>query len=271
MRKNKFIIPLIISIFICTLYSCEEQEIQPFSGETAVNFVGKVGNEWYIYEENIQRSYNVYDTIIKNKTFPLESFTVKARLDIEGKTPEKPIKVKLIAKGVEGKETVKVDLPDIVFEPGKTEVYFDIKVYTPKDYNIVTQTRICIDYANSDVVPGTKTRQEFLLLVKDEAEKMFQQGTLNIPENEYIETFEKYLGKYGEVKHRFLAANTPPNPQGVSDFKFRIAYSKLMPAYGEYGLPGALPTYREKLNEYNEKNPNSPLKEKDGTLVELPN
>ena len=54
MRKNKFIIPLIISIFICTLYSCEEQEIQPFSGETAVNFVGKVGNEWYIYEENIR-------------------------------------------------------------------------------------------------------------------------------------------------------------------------------------------------------------------------
>lgn len=271
MRKNNFITLLLISIFATTLYSCEEQEIQPFSAETAVNFVVGSGDNWNIYEENIQRSYNVYDTLIAKKQFPLESFTIKARLDIEGKTPEKPIKVKLYAKEVKGKEKVKVDLPEVLFEAGQTEVYFDIKIYTPKNYNIVNQVLICIDYANSDVVPGTKSRQEFLILVKDEAEKTFQQGTLSIPEEEYIATFEQYLGKFGEVKYRFAAINTPKSPAGIDDIKLRVAYSKLLPTEAEYGLQGALPTYREKLKEYNEKHPDAPLKESDGTLVELPN
>ncbi|MDO4770443.1 hypothetical protein [Porphyromonas sp.] len=250
--------------------SCKQQEVQPFTGETGVNFLGHdtTGKEWDTGTNFLSKEINFFDSL-KLETFPLDAMEAPMRIAIEGKTPTRDLKIKLKALPVEGQEEAKVELPEyVIVKSGENHADFSVKLLAPEPDQQPESVRIGVDYDNSDVVAGVKDRQAFTFTLKDVAVKHYLD---QVPEQKFIEAFEKHLGKYGPVKHRFAVAATKPVPPNspAEIFTLKVAYSALYPSYPDYGLPSVLPLYRKALKEYNAKHL-TPLKEADGTLVEFP-
>lgn len=257
---------LFLSLFLCSavLTSCKEEEVQPFTGETGVNFLGYRSDTgtWSSNPTFLSKDINFFDSLKMDK-FPLEVLEVPMRIAIEGLTSSKDLKVTFKTESVEGQPLANIELPaSATVKAGMNYAEFTVKLLAPGSDQPTKAARITVDYANSDLVAGTKDRQSFTFTVKDVAPKNYQNQVL---EPMFIETFEKHLGKYGPIKHRFLVLAAGGNEK----FVLAVAYSALVPQQPMNGLPGLLPDFRKALQEYNAKH-STPLKEADGTLVELP-
>lgn len=261
---------------IITLFACKQEEVQGFIGEAGVVFMSynSITKDWEHSATYLKRDINFFSEITEEK-FPVDFVEVPMRVGIEGKTPTKDLRVKFRAEAIKDQEQLEVELPqDVVVKAGTSYAEFKLKVYNPGS-DKGQSLRFIVDYANSDVVAGLKDRQEFIFTGVDIAIKSYED--YGVTEEQYIETFERHLGKYGSVKHRFLISVTKTIPEFIEQkietpaetFRYRVAYSTLVPSNPNYGLPGSLEHYRKALREYNSKH-ESPLAEADGTPVTLP-
>ena len=92
---------------------------------------------------------------------------------------------------------------DSVIKAGEYYVRMAVLVERPAVYNKEYQVKITFDYANSDVVAGSKERQSIILKASDKYE-ITQQNMGVGSEEEWNSTFGPYIGVYGPVKVRFI-------------------------------------------------------------------
>lgn len=267
--KLKHIIFISVLSISTMVSSCKQAEVQPFTGETGVNFLGYdvAGKKWDTGTSFLSKDINFFDSL-KLETFPLDVMAIPMRIAIEGQTPTRDLRIRLKALSIEGQPQAGVEIPeDIVVKAGTNYAEFAVKLLAPDRDGQSKAVRIAVDYAGSDIVAGVKDRQTFTFTLRDVALKHYLEM---VPEPMFIATFEKHLGKYGPVKHRFAVAATPETTvSSANNFTLRVAYSALYPSYPSYGLPHMLPHYRKALKEYNAKH-STPLKEADGTVIEFP-
>ena len=136
-----------------------------------------------------------------------------------------------------------------------------------EEYNKEFKAKLVFDYANSDVIAGTKERQEYVITVSDELiwEDMYVSDLAN-----WNEVCSPYLGEGGDVKLRFIYVGLKPLGYNYNTVKSGCYYYVYMgrPTSGfreKYEL-----TYlRNSLAEYNASHDN-PLTELDGTPVTFP-
>lgn len=269
MKLKNIILLGILSFSVLT--SCKQEEVQPFTGETGVNFLGynPTDSTWHTGTEFLSKEINLFDSI-NIERFPLNSIDIPMRIAIEGRTSNRDLKVKLKAVAIEGQPEAEVRFPDnIVVKAGENYAEFRLTLLNPGSDIAPKSVRITVDYANSDLVAGVKDRQGFVFTVRDHAVKTYED---RVDEALFVTTFEQHLGTYGPIKHRFAIAATKPSGGASSAdfFRLMVAYSALLPSYPQYGLPSALEGYRKALAEYNASH-TEPLKEADGTLITFPN
>ncbi|SPY35487.1 Uncharacterised protein [Porphyromonas cangingivalis] len=263
--KRQYKLLLLLCATLCLLHACKEENVETFSGDTGVVFKSFGGVD--IDNDDFEVNINLFEYFAKQQFgYPLEKFEIPVKLSIEGHTPTKRLRVKVIAQTVKNTEPMKMEIPDVYFEPGKNSTEFKLRILSLDKYDVLMGAKIAIDYAESDVVAGVKGRQDVRLTIIDQAVKTHERAR-QFTEEDFLDSFEKHLGKYGPVKHRFLVS-IPPIQQ--IPFIDRVVYSHIYPDQKEYGLEGALPEFKKKLAEYNTTHPETPLKEPDGSLVTLP-
>ena len=261
-----------IMALLLTFSSCEEEEVMTFDSERGVNFViysSAYGTYTDDYE-NLKSEHNFVKDYgsVQEVTMTLPDYMVEVGVQLEGEFSDKPVKVKVKAEAVEGYDLAQVELPEeVVIEPGEYRAHFTVACKQPKEYNKEYKVKLVFDYANSDVIAGTKERQEYVITVSDELiwEDMYVSDLAN-----WNEVCSPYLGEGGDVKLRFIYVGLKPLGYNYNTVKSGCYYYVYMgrPTSGfreKYEL-----TYlRNSLAEYNASHDN-PLTELDGTPVTFP-
>lgn len=245
--------------------SCTKEEVYSFTGEPAINFtsqeyqLGDMPNSQKDPDNPDQMGYTSNFTVHYEKgQFTDKYDTVYVKAKLEGMLQEHPLRVNLAYESVEGYDTPILVLPkDSVIKAGEYYVRMAVLVERPAVYNKEYQVKITFDYANSDVVAGSKERQSIILKASDKYE-ITQQNMGVGSEEEWNSAFGPYIGVYGPVKVRFI----------LSVFKGRTAQIFVYTPYG-FGIgfdnPSNVATLKEALDAYNAKH--GALTEPDGTVV----
>lgn len=265
-RRMKTIYNLYFIVLAALLYSsCSKEEVYSFTGEPAINFtsqdynLGDVANSQKDPDNPDQMGYtsNFADHYKKGQ-FTDEFDTVYVKAKLEGMLQDHPLRVKLSCEAVEGYDMPKLILSeDSVIKPGEYYVRMAVLIEPHPVYNKEYQAKISFDYANSDVVAGSKERQSIILKASDTYEvNMENMGVAN--EEEWNRVFGPYLGVYGPVKVRFI----------LSVYKTRATQLFVSTTYGwgsGFDRPANVETLKKALEEY--KAEHGELKEPDGTIV----
>ena len=268
MKMKKIFSYLAMLSLLVSFYSCEKEEVMTFEGDRGINFV--------IYEsaydsytddyKNLESEHNFFTDYALGTSMELADFQVEVGVQLEGTYSDTPIKVKVKAENVEGYEPVEVVLPEeIVIEPGEYRAHFSVSCKQPKAYNKEFKTKLVFDYSNSDVIAGSKERQEYVITVSDEAswEDMYVEDL-----EEWNLRFSPYLGTAGDVKIRFIYT-------ALKTINYHYNWTNSLYYYIVMGRPSWAFTSREmdclrtQLDSYNASH-DTPLKELDGTLVTFP-
>ena len=258
-----------IMALLLTFTGCEEEEVMTFGEERGVNFV--------IYEaaygtykddyKNLETEYNFFKEYANNTTMELPPYQVSIGVQLEGEFSDKPLKVKVKAEPVEGYEQLAVELPEeVIVEAGEYRANFTVACARPSVYNEECKVKIVFDYDNSDVIAGTKERQEYIITLKDEAiwEDMYVASL-----EEWNEKYSPYIGTAGEVKVRFIYT-------ALKNINYHYAWTNSLYYYIIMGRPTwgftatEMDCLRTQLEAYNASH-DVPLAESDGTLVTFPN
>ena len=247
---------------ILFLVRCSEEEVQPFTSELGINFV--LVDQYGYYQDNYQNLSTTYNFYPQYLTQGMEVARASIRLGVqlEGELPERPVNVRLKALPVEGYETADLILPgDSVIAPGEYRRTLTIDCNKPSAFDTEYRNLMTFDYENSDVVPGTKERQQYAVIVKDETDW----ASMSVDNaEEWNKAYASTLGAYGPVKVRFiLAAMGERHESSYSAIKMLYSYTTSYPAYG---FQRYLSDLRDALEEYNATHA-QPLAEPDGTPV----
>lgn len=263
---NKIYRLLILTVLSVGTFSCKQEDIPTFSGEVAVNFREPNGEGWSDGTNFLMSVVDLFYYYGEQKTLDITYPDLELSLLLEGPVQDKPIRVKLKMEKMEGFELPTVNLPEeVVIPAGERSVTFKAPIARPGKLDEKYYGKVTIDYEHSDVVPGTRERQSFLVGIQDFAQ-LSEDVSGDMTWEEFLEIFEGRLGKYGPMKLRLLLTFD----DGYSSVFTRAYYSKIgYDGYG-YGLQDFLPYYREVLDAYNAAHPDAPLTEPDGTLVTLP-
>lgn len=254
---------------------CTEEEVMTFDGERGVNFVVyDAGYDKYTDDyENLVSEHNFITDYSTSKAMELDPYQIAIGVQLEGTYSEQPIRIKVKAEAVEGYEMAEVELPEeIIIEPGEYQANFVVACKQPLTYNKEYKTKLVFDYANSDVVAGTKERQAYIITAVDKA----------IWEDMYLESLEDwnqkispYLGTAGEVKIRFIYAALARHIYwGSQNYSYVMVNESFYWAYGvnrpSWGFSATeMNLLRSELELYNTEHA-TPLAELDGTLVTFP-
>ena len=116
----------------------------------------------------------------------------------------------------------------------------------------------------ADVVPGTKERQQYTLILTDETdwESMYVDNA-----DEWNSYYAATLGTFGPVKARFILVAMGEAGYSADNVKTIYNLTQMMPSYG-FGRYMSILT--SALDEWNSTH-DTPLAEADGTPVSFPN
>ena len=267
-RLSKYII-IVCLLFACI--SCNQEEVATFDSVRGVNFVlyNANYNEYTDDYEKLKSEYNFYDDYARQGTLTLNPCTLHVGLQLEGTFSESPIRVKIKAEPVEGFDMPEITLPEeVVIEAGEYQANFSVLCQQPKYYEKEYRVKLSIDYANSDVIAGTKERQSYEITISDKInwKDMYVEN-----EEQWNADFAEYLGNYGGTKARFVIVSLVDLYQAsYSDLCSMYYYTQIGGYYEWYGFYYYGYDVYYYLEEYN-SNQDTPLCEPDGTPVEIPN
>lgn len=248
--------------------ACSEEEVSTFNSERGVNFV--IYNAYYdSYEddyENLESEYNFYTDYSTQASMTLQPCSVQVGVQLEGTFSDQPVRIKVKAEAVEGYETPEVTLPEeIIIPANEYQANFTVLCSQPKEYEKEYKVKLVFDYANSDVVAGTKERQEYIVTVSDQTlwEDMYVENAEG-----WSSTYSSTLGAYGPVKIRYIFMIMAKNYQeSYNSVRVTYLYTKSGGNYNMwYGFLGIMDLMEEDLAAYNATLA-SPLCEPDGTPV----
>ena len=244
---------------ICLMWSCDKAEVPVYDSPTAVNFLAPDGyggfKDNYL---NLNTEINLYQEYLN--TMDVGKKELLIGFQIEGLIPEKELKVRFSTEAVEDVEQASVELPtDTVFRVGQYMQTATVLCLKPAEMEKTYSTYITFDYANSDVVAGTKERQKFKVTIKDVTD---WDGMYVTDESEWNEYYSDVLGKYGPMKVRFVLYALGKTGMTYGSIGYKYYYT---PYYPSYGLAPYLDYLKETLAEYNAAN--GTLTEPDGTPV----
>lgn len=248
-----------IIILLMTVASCKEEEVQPFTAERGVNFVTYTNGYYNDNPTDLITEYNFYSFYI-TKGLSIDSLPLQLGVELEGQLSESPIRIRLTAGKDSLFELADLVMPgDSVIAPGHYRRTMTVQCKKPGVYNHTYKAIIGFDYANSDVVAGTKERQKYTVTVTDSTiwSDMDVSG-----EDEWNQKYASILGKYGPVKVRFIMATLGKEGQSYNQIKYLYYYTTNYPSYG---FASVIDDLRQALADYNKNN--AVLKEPDGTIV----
>lgn len=247
--------------------SCTEEEVFSFMGEPGINFtsqdynLGDLPNSWGDPDAPEQMGYTSNFSVHYHKgQFSDKYDTIYVKAKLEGTLSDRPLRVNLAYKPVEGYETpTLVMAKDSVIKAGEYYVRIAVLVERPQEYDKEYKAQIVFDYENSDVVAGSMERQSIVLTASDKYELNYDNMYVD-SEEAWNECYSEFLGNYGPTKARFILSV-------FKDATVRLyMYTNYYPYLPDYGFGGKLDELREALDEYNAKH-DQPLQEADGTLI----
>ena len=243
---------IFVLLGILSFSSCTEEEVEPFTSELGINFRNDAGSSTDI---------NFYEMYVK-EGMELSGKNIQLYVQLEGALSDQPTSFRLASQPVEDYEPVEVELPgDSVIDAGKYTRSITIRCLKPTTYNKDFKTDITFDYENSDVVPGILELQKKRLTVSDKT--LWQDMMVDDAEgwNKY---YASTLGKYGDVKVRFILAAMGAQGLSYRNIKYLYQNTVYYPAYGF--SEERLTQLKTALEEYNASH-DKPLCELDGTPV----
>ena len=243
---------IFVLLGMLSVASCSEEKVDIFSSELGINFRNDIGGATEI---------NFFENYVK-EGMEVEGQKVRLYMQLEGAISDKPTRIRLATLPVEDYEQAEVVLPgDSVIEAGEYTRGITVNCIKPKEYNKVFKTDVTFDYDNSDVVPGTLEFQKKTLTLTDQT-KWSDMMVDN--EEGWNKNYAATLGKYGDVKVRFIMAAM--GKTGLTYMNIRYLYQNTIyyPAYGFNEQ--RMTVLREALEAYNASH-DKPLCEQDGTPV----
>ena len=265
-RTSIYTLLLLSALFI----GCKEQEVETFHAERGINFVNysTYSREFSDDYEHLEAEVNFFTKYAGKTGWDIQPDTIYAGLQIEGTLPDTLVRVKLKVMPVSGYELPDISVPDYVdLHTGQYQASFRIVCQKPKDYDKHYKAQILVDYANSDVVPGTAERQAYTVTVCDSTAWNDIRVT---DEADFNKSYGKYLGSYGPVKTRFLFVTF--GQSGPVGGTYSVICDQVF-YYSKQGWGGFANAYyqsfiKSALDSYNQT-AGSPLAEPDGTLVKF--
>ncbi len=263
MRTIKYILLLCLTAL---LPSCNEEEIAPFSAERGINFLTLDAYGGFVDNyQSLSTTVNFYKYYAA-KGMAFTDTTTKVGVQLEGLMSDQPVNIRLKVLADEDYPLAEVTVPgDSAIAPGEYRRTITVGIRKPEVADTEYRAILTFDYENSDVVPGTKERQQYTIILKDETnwEDMYVTN-----EDEWNSWYAEYLGSYGPVKVRFImAALNEAKGYGYDQVKQIYNLTQMMPTYGfSYYLDDIIAV----LNEWNSTH-DEPLAEADGTPVTFPN
>ena len=250
-------------IFLCsTLFvACNEEEIKPFSSERGINFLAPNGYGGFTDNFNqLSTDINFY-TYYVTKGLDIKELPLQLGVQLEGEISNTPINIRLKAIEKEDYELADIIIPtDSAIEAGKYQRGITITCQKPQVFDKEFGAVITFDYENSDVVPGTKERQNYQITLKDAT--IWEDMEVS-NENEWNESYSSTLGVYGPIKVRFILATLGKLEYSYNAIKNLYYYTT---SYPNYGFKKVMDQLKTALEEYNNTH-DEPLCEPDGTLV----
>lgn len=262
MRTIKYILLLCLTAL---LPSCNEEQIAPFSSERGINFLA--WDAWGQLEDNYQNLttiVNFYSYYV-TKGMAFADTTTRVGVQLEGLMSDQPVNIRLKVIEDEDYPLADVIVPgDSAIAPGEYRRTITVDICKPEVVDTEYRAILTFDYENSDVVPGTKERQQYTIILKDETvwEDMYVAS-----EEEWNSWYASTLGSYGPVKVRFIMAALGELGYSYDNVKQMYNLTQMMPTYGfAYYLDDIVAV----LDEWNSTH-DEPLAEADGTPVTFPN
>lgn len=245
---------------LCIVCACSKEEVPLFDSATGINFLapdGKGGfDDNYL---NLSGEINLYQSYMTG--MDVQSKELVVGFQLEGLVAGKDMKVRFGLEAVDNYGMAQIDLPaDSVIRAGEYLQTATFVCNRPLEYDKVYAAYIVFDYANSDVVAGTKERQKFMVVVKDYTDwaGMFVNG-----KDDWNKLYGSVLGEYGPVKVRFILYALAKQGASYASICNRYYYT---PYYPSYGLQKKISYLKSELDAYNAA-AGKPLCEPDGTPV----
>ena len=142
--------------------SISEEKIEPFSSERGINFLAPNGYGDFIDNYNqLSTDINFY-TYYVTEGLEIKELPLQLGVQLEGEISTTPINIRLKAIEKEDYELADIIIPaDSTIEAGEYKRGITISCQKPQTFDKEYGAVITFDYENSDVVPGTKERQNF--------------------------------------------------------------------------------------------------------------
>lgn len=253
---------LISSAILLSLTACDKEEVSVFTAEPGINFTAKNQEKSPNFDPDDPKNFDYHSDFSAHYGMGVygqlfDTIYIKAKL--EGQLSSEPLKLNLSYETVEGYATPELIMFEDTIFPG--EYLAEVKVVCKKPAHIDSTycATIIFDYANSDVIAGTKERQTATLYVADKTP--YSEMYVKTKE-EWNQAYSSILGEFGEAKVRFIK-------YVFKDKTSNLYYYTLY--YGDYyphlGFAGNIEELRAALDTYNAEHPNNKVQEADGTFV----
>lgn len=249
-----------IAALCMAMWSCEKEEVPTYDSPTAINFLAPDGYGGFTDNYlNLASEINLYELYLEGMDVGEKELLVG--FQIEGKIPDKDMKVRFATEKVDDAEQALIDCPaDSVVKAGEYRQTATFICHKPAEMEKEYSAYIVFDYANSDVVAGTKERQKFKVTVKDVTD---WGGMYVSDEDEWNAYYSDVLGKYGPMKVRFILYALGKQGMTYASIGYKYYYT---PYYPSYGLQAQMDYIKQALDDYNAAQ-GTPLCEPDGTPV----
>lgn len=262
-------ITVVCLLFAC--FACDQEEVPTFHEERGINFVlyNVYYDEYTDDYENLESTYNFYEDYAKQGSLILAPCTLYVGLQLEGTFSDLPVKVRIKSEAVEGYEMPDITLPEEVeIAAGEYRTHFPVICRQPVEYEKEFKVKLSIDYEASDVVPGTKERQSYVLTITDET--IWKDMHVENAE-EWNTYYSAYLGTCGGKKIRFIFVDFASYGP---DYNYAWVcnvynYTKIGGYYEWYGFYNYGYYLYADLSTWNSTH-DTPLCEPDGTSIEFP-
>lgn len=238
---------LILVIITLIALSCSKDEIKTYNSPNAIVFENTITGGFILKKEKS----NYLNFGIQSKGENLKKDTVNIIVNLEGIISDKALKIKLKSMPVKDVAECEFIFEDYyTIKPNSYRDSLKVIIKRPTIIDSIHQSKIVFDFVGSDFVQGVDEKKSIDVRVEDRVNMKL----MGIPSmahwNYYI---GRKIGGYSDTKLRFIV-----NTLGVSTFRDLVT---------AINLPKNVELLRTKLEEYNNANPNNPLKDKKGNLI----
>ncbi len=253
---------------LLSLTACTQEEVPTFASERGINFLvyNELGDTYTDNYELLTTTHNFFADYAGTNGWQVSEKTLKVGLSLEGTLSTTPVRIKIKAQPVEGYDFPELTLPDsCIIDSGEYRTNFSVVVKKPQTYDKEYRAALTIDYANSDVVAGTKERQTYTLIISDATDW----SALSLSNQAEWETaLAANLGTYGpnKVRHILVTFGLSPSGQQLSYSQIRSLFYSTRWASSGFGTATRLNILRNSLTTY-QTTYGQVLTEPDGTVV----